>query len=59
MQPSIKIIYPSRLIRIDEGAEKITYVFLGITFLGLTYPHLGISEGGDETLKKKSTPAIF
>jgi len=26
--------------------EKITYVFLGIAFLGLTYPLLGISEGG-------------
>jgi len=25
--------------------EKITYVFLGIAFLGLTYPLLGISEG--------------
>jgi len=37
-------------MKIDVGLakvrEKITYVFLGIAFLGLTYPLLGIFEGG-------------
>ena len=39
--------------------EKITYVFLGIAFLGLTYPLLGISEGVYETLKTKIDPGYF
>ena len=31
--------------RLTKVRAKITYVFLGIAFFGLTYPLLGILEG--------------
>ena len=47
MQPSVKIIYT---MKIDAGwtkvRGKIAYVFLRIAFFGLTYPLLGVFEGG-------------
>ena len=53
-------------MKIDAGwmkvRGKIAYVFLGIAFLGLTYPLLGDFEGGRgdyETLKIKTDPGYF
>ena len=46
--------------RLTKMRKKIAYVFLGIAFLGLTYPLLGIFEGGaNETLKTKTDPGYF
>ena len=46
MQASIEIISIVYFMRIDEGREKMCYVFLGIAILGLAYLFFGILERG-------------
>jgi len=61
MQASIEIIWIVSFMKIDKYRENMGNVFLGIAILGLTYPFLGISEGGGGLwdLKDKNQPQVF